>query len=64
MRIGKEWEESVIVGHTRMDERMDEKFSRNFMVGLTVKEAGEKEKGVSIVGLSREGHWIESGNDW
>ena len=64
MRINKEWKESAMVEHTRMNERMDEKVSRDLMVGLTVKEAGEEGKGVSIVGLSREGHWIESGNDW
>ena len=57
MRIGKEWEESVIVGHTRMDERMNEKVSRNLMVGLTVKESGEEGKDVLIVRwLSKEGH--------
>ena len=56
MRIGKEWEESVIVGHTRMDERKDEKVSRNLMVGLTVKEAGEEGKYVLIVRSSKEGH--------
>ena len=56
MSIGKEWEESAMVGHNRMDEKMDEKVRRNLMVGLTVKEAGEEGKDVLIVRLSREGH--------
>ena len=43
---------------------MDENVSRDLMTGFMVEEAGEEGKGVSIVGLSREGHWIESGNDW
>ena len=63
MRNSKEWKESVMVGHTRMDERMDEKVSRDLVVGLTVKEAGEEGKDVLIVRLSREGHLVESGND-
>ena len=35
---------------------MDEKVSRNLMVGLTVQEAGEEGKDVLIVRLSREKH--------
>ena len=42
----------VIVGHTRMDEKV----SRNLMVGLTVQQAGEEGKDVLIVRLSREKH--------
>ena len=57
MSIGKEWEESAMVGHNRMDKRMDKKVRRNLMVGLTVKEAGEEGKDVLIVRLEKEGCW-------
>ena len=33
-----------MVGHARMDERMDEKISRDLMEGFVVEEAGEEGK--------------------
>ena len=39
VRIGKEPKESGIVGHARIDERMDENINRNLMTGLMVEEA-------------------------
>ena len=54
VRIGKEREESGMVGHARMDERMDEKVSMSFMTGLTVEEAGEEGKTVLIVRVSKD----------
>ena len=43
-----------MVGHARMDERMDEKVSMSFMTGLTVEEAGEEGKAVLIVRVSKD----------
>ena len=54
--IGKEREESEIVGHTRMDGRMNDKVIRNLMTEVMVEEAGKEVKDVLIVRLSREGH--------
>ena len=48
-----------MVGHARIDGRIDEKVIRNLMIVLTVEEAVEEGKGVLIVRASREGHWIE-----
>ena len=56
MSIGKEWEESAMVGHNRMDERIDKKVRRNLMVGLTVKEAGEEGKDLLIIRVSKDEH--------
>ena len=50
-RIDKEREEPGMVGHARIDGRMDEKVVRNLMIGLTVEENGEKGKDVLIVRL-------------
>ena len=44
-RISKEWEESEMDGHARIDERMDENVSRNFMTELTVDKAGGSWRG-------------------
>ena len=45
-----------MVGHARMDERMDEKVSRGLMAGIIVEKAGKDGKDVLIVRVSREGH--------
>ena len=45
-----------MVGHTRMDGRMDDKVIRNLMTEFMVEEAGKEGKDVLIVRLSREGH--------
>ena len=37
--IGKEREESGMIGDARMNGRMDEKVSKDLMIGLTVEEA-------------------------
>ena len=57
--IGKEREESEIVGHTRMDGRMNDKVIRNLMTEVMVEEAGKEVKDVLIVRLSRKGYCIE-----
>ena len=41
VRISKEWEESEMDGHARMDEHV----SRNFMTELTVEKAGGSWRG-------------------
>ena len=56
VRIGKEREESGMIGDARIDGRMDEKVSKDLMTGLTVEEAGDEGKDVLIVRVSREGH--------
>ena len=43
-----------MVGHTRMNERMDEKVGRNLMAGFMVDEAGEEGKVVLIVRVSKD----------
>ena len=43
-----------MVGHTRMDERMDEKVSRSLKAGFMVKEAGEEGKDMLIVRVSKD----------
>ena len=43
-----------MVGHARMNERMDKNVSRNLMTGLMVEEAGEEGKAVLIFRLSKD----------
>ena len=45
-----------MIGDTRMDGRMDEKVSKDLMIGLTVENAGKEGKDVLIVRVSREEH--------
>ena len=54
--IGKEREESGMIGDDRMNGRMDEKVSKDLMIGLTVEKAGEEGKDVLIVRVSIEEH--------
>ena len=45
-----------MVGHARMNERMDKNVSRNLMTGLMVEEAGEEGKAVLIVKVAKNEH--------
>ena len=43
-----------MVGHARMNERMDKNVSGNLITGLMVDETGEEGKSVLIVKISKD----------
>ena len=55
-----------MIGHNRIDERMDEKVSRDLMTGLMGEETGEEGKDVLIVRVLKDTQRVKrrrSGND-
>ena len=43
-----------MVGHARMNERMDKNVSENLITGLMVDETGEEGKSVLLVKISKD----------
>ena len=48
-----------MIGHNRIDERMDEKVSRDLMTGLMGEETGEEGKDVLIIRVLKNEQWVE-----